>query len=148
MNITRQECSRRFFKRNARTYLRGLKFDAFLSQDYLTEKGQKESNGIFHLLETLKDFCEIINGMTESLVSSKIEILKQNEEGPKSALLDMFVPVYKIFSLDPDEENETALKGTITTFLLKYSFEKLNPEGFLPLSLITIFNLYSLLHPS
>ena len=119
MNINRQECYKKSSKRNARTSLRGLKFDAFLCQDYLTKKHQKESNGIFHLLETLKDFCEIINGMTTSFISSKIEILKQNEEGPKSALLDMFVPVYKIFSLDPDEENEdeTALKGTITTFL-------------------------------
>lgn len=115
MNITRQECCKKICKRNARTYLRGLKFDAFLSQDYLTKKGQKELNGIFHLLETLKDFSEITNGITKSLISSKIEMLKQNDEGPKSGLLDMFVPVYKIFSLDPDEENETALKGTKTT---------------------------------
>jgi hypothetical protein len=119
MNITRQECSKKFSKRNARTYLRGLKFDAFLSQDYLTKKGQKESNGIFHLLDTLKDFCEIMNGMAKSLTSSKTEILKQNEEGPKSALLDMFVPVYKIFSLDPDEENETSLKGMMIILLTK-----------------------------
>ena len=60
MNITRQECCKKICKRNARTYLRGLKFDAFLSQDYLTKKGQKELNGIFHLLETLKDFSEIV----------------------------------------------------------------------------------------
>ena len=59
-----------------------------------------------------------MNGMAKSLISSKIEILKQNEGGPKSALLDMFVPVYKIFSLDPDEENETAPKGMITTFFI------------------------------
>lgn len=119
MNITRQECSKKFSKRYARTYLRGLKFDAFFTQDYLTKKGQKESNRIFHLLETVKDFCETINGLAKSLTSSKIEIMKQNEEGPKSALLDMFVPVYKIFSLDPDEENETAPKGTRTTLFIK-----------------------------
>ena len=117
MNITQQQCSKKSPKRNVCTTLRGLHFDAFLSQDYLTKKCHSDCDGLFHLLESVKLFCENINVIAKSLTSAKVEIFKLNEEFPKSALLEfsnsMFVPVYKIFSLDPEEDNESPSEGTI-----------------------------------
>lgn len=126
MNIKHLKRSKNNHKRNVRTYLRGLQFDAFLSQDFLIKKDPTDSDGLSDLLETLKNFCQDINGIAKSLISSKSEFSRKHEDVPKSVLSEfsnnVFVPVYKIFSLDPEEDNEMSVKGMLKELLLIFVY--------------------------
>ena len=58
--------------------------------------------------------------MAKSLMSFKLESSRKHEDVPKSVLSEfsnnVFVPVYKIFSLDPEEDNEMSVKGMLKIY--------------------------------
>lgn len=86
----------------------------------MIKKDPTDSDGLHDLLETLKNYCQEINGMAKSLMSSKLESSRKHEDVPKSVLSEfsnnVFVPVYKIFSLDPEEDNEMSVKGMLKIY--------------------------------
>lgn len=93
-----------------------------MSQDFLIKKRPTDSDGFNDILGTVKNFCQDINGMVKSLLSSKLESSRKHADIPKSVLSEfsnnVFVPVYKIFSLDPEEDNEMSVKGMIIGLFL------------------------------